>query len=199
LRVDKSKDNVSLDAVLRRHLGRLSAPDELWDRVVLPRVEHRTLHRPVVWILAASALTASVFAAAWGYHPHPLSLKENPEFRSNQASDIQAWVRNRTGLDLPLRDRPNPSIQMMGASVVESSGPTIAVRYRAGGQAFVLLVSRAGSQRSSTHRHADLNIAMLQNARAVSWTMAGQSYSLASPSVDGWQAACSVCHSTSLL
>ena len=197
--MDRSKNNMWLEAVLRRHLGRVSAPDELWDRVVLPRVERRTLHRPVRWILAVSALTVSVFAAAWGYHPRSLILKETPELRSNHAADIQAWVRNRTGLDLPLRDRPNPSIQMIGASVVESSGPTIAVRYRAGGQAFVLLVSRTGLQRSSMHRHTELNIAMLQNARAVSWTMAGQSYSLASPSADGWQAACSVCHSTSLL
>ncbi len=88
LRVDGSKDNKWLESVLRGHLGRASAPDEFWDRVVLPRVERRTLHRPIVWILAASALTASVFAAAWGYNPHPLSLKKKSRI------SVQSGVRH---------------------------------------------------------------------------------------------------------
>src|SRR4051794_20459289 len=67
-------DETWVETVLRQHLKRVTAPDELWDRVALPRVETR---RPSLWLLAAaSALTASVFAAAWGYYPRSISVSE---------------------------------------------------------------------------------------------------------------------------
>ena len=99
-------------------------------------------HSPSFWLLAASALTASVIAAAWGYYPRLVSLKEleslasarssqeNPqlEFQSDRPSDIQLWIRKRAGFDIPLLGRPNVSIQMIGANVIDPSTPIVEVR-----------------------------------------------------------------------
>ena len=154
-----------------------------------------------------------MIAAAWGYYPRLVSLKElesiasarssqeNPqlEFQSDRPSDIQVWIRKRAGFDIPLLGRPNISIQMIGANVIDPSTPIVEVRYKAAGQGFVLLASRAGFRSSAGLRHTDLNSTTLQNVRAVSWTMAGQSYTLASQAAEDWHAACLACHSAPLL
>src|ERR1044072_4200258 len=97
LRVGRSEtDKTWRETVLRRNLGRVAAPDDLWDRVVLPRIERpQSLGRPALWVLAAaSALTASVFAAAWGYYPRRMSvgdfeLNAQMEFRSDRVAEIR--------------------------------------------------------------------------------------------------------------
>lgn len=212
----RSEENKTwLEDVLRRRLGRVSAPDELWDRVVLPRVEdRRQFSHPGVWMLVtASALAVSVFAAAWGYYPHRLNVGEletlakqgvdqsspSVEFRSDEGSAIRTWIRNRTGLDIRLPAQSGSAIQIIGARVVDGAGSTVEIRYRAGGQVFVLLTSREGLRTSNGLRHADLSGAALQNARAVTWTMAGQTYTLAAQRAEYLHTACLVCHSDSSL
>src|SRR3954447_3306524 len=106
-----------LHRALRRHLGRVAAPDELWDRVMLPQVQSLGPRNwRGVWVLAAaSALAVSVFAATWGYVPRLGSGKARMEFQSANGSDIRTWIRNRTGLDIPLLRKPDASIEMIGA------------------------------------------------------------------------------------
>src|SRR4051794_39664451 len=83
-----------------------------------------------VWVLAAaSALAVSVFAATWGYVPRLGSGKARMEFQSANGSDIRTWIRNRTGLDIPLLRKPDASIEMIGARLIEGEGPTVEVSY----------------------------------------------------------------------
>jgi hypothetical protein len=74
--VDRS-DKSWLEPVLRRHLGRVPAPQGLWDRVVLPRMESsRPVIRRGIGIAAlATALTASVFAVASSYYPSDMQFQ----------------------------------------------------------------------------------------------------------------------------
>lgn len=204
-----------LESVLRRHMGRVAAPDELWDRVVLPRVDNRReFSHPGVWVLAtASALALSLFAAAWGYYPRRLSISElellakrgvdqdspSVEFQSGDGLAIRTWIRNRTGLDISLPAQSGAPIEIVGARVVDGGGPAVEVRYRSGGHIFVLLASREGLRGPGVLKHAEVGDAALQNARAVSWTMAGQTYTVAAERAEYLHTACLVCHSDSSL
>ena len=77
-----------LEPVLRESLGRVRAPQELWNRVhakPLPVIK-RSVERPgyrLLWSLAgASVVTASVLAVAWGSNP----TVAQPEFRLRPAA-----------------------------------------------------------------------------------------------------------------
>jgi hypothetical protein len=68
-----------LEPVLREGLGRVRAPQELWNRIqaspcpILKRSAERPGYR-LLWSLAgASVVTASVLAVAWGSNPARLS------------------------------------------------------------------------------------------------------------------------------
>jgi hypothetical protein len=72
-------DQKWLAPVLRRGLRRVKAPEKLWDRVTLPRVEQvrEEPRRTFMWMITgASVVAASLVAVAWGYYP---SIRVNPE------------------------------------------------------------------------------------------------------------------------
>jgi hypothetical protein len=77
-----------LEPVLREGLGRVRAPEELWNRIqasplpILKRSAERPGYR-LLWSLAgASVVTASVLAVAWGSNPGAAQ----PEFRLRPAA-----------------------------------------------------------------------------------------------------------------
>jgi hypothetical protein len=76
-----------LEPVLRRGLGKVAAPRELWDRITLPRVEMRAgPSRTFLWMITgASVVTASLLAVAWGYYP-----TQRVEFKSDHVAGREA-------------------------------------------------------------------------------------------------------------
>lgn len=191
-------DKTWLEPVLRRGLRRVQAPNELWDRVVLPRVEVRPRSRHgFVWMLAAaSALALSVLAVGWGYYPGHVGIDgtypRGMEFESSNALDIRTWVRDRTGLDVPLLAQSE--LQFLGARTVESG--TVEVRYRASNQDASLRVSK---YRIGLPQHKEISGRSAWNATSVSWTMADQAYTLAVGRADSMHLACLVCHTDSTI
>jgi hypothetical protein len=80
-----------LEALLGEHLGPVRAPQELWERVHMPR-EPRRERVAVRMAWAGAAVAVLVMGSAMGLH----TQMRNPAVRQ----PVQAWVKASTGLDL---------------------------------------------------------------------------------------------------
>jgi hypothetical protein len=186
-------DRAWLESELRRGLYQVSAPPQLWERVQqaqsAPAVVRRKARRALVWAMAASALLigvgmatvkASIGGARWKPDSQSVALHcQNP-------AELRAWVRARTGLDLPLRAEASPSIQLIGAQLVDDS-PSVQIAYRAGNRDAKLLVSRA-DRGAATAPHGRMG------GNVSSWIMDGQRFTLACANPADLQLACKLCH-----
>jgi hypothetical protein len=110
----------------------------------------------------------------------------NVAFHCQNPSQLRAWVRANTGINLPLRAEPATSIQLIGAQTFDGTRG-VRVAYRAGDRDAVLLVSRVNSGAANVpHNRASGNIS--------SWVMDGQRYTLACTDPAELQLACKLCH-----
>ena len=177
-----------LEPVLAEHLRRVPAPDELWHRVQMPRVERAPGSRlRFAWALAS---TLAIAAVAWGLHARVNALASrgaNLAFRCADPTEIRAWVKANTGLDIPLPAKPASTIQLMSARVVAGDSPSAEVDYLVAGHEARLVVSKA---RSETRPHRDL----ASSGSHASWTMHGQTYVLACADPAELRTACLLCH-----
>jgi len=156
-----------MEEELERSLRRVSAPEELWDRIQNPQPARGHVRtRFMAW----AAVPALMFVAVWGTHS-----RNNPaiQFHSSDPAEIRAWVRANAGLDVPLH-----AGNLAGAKVV--SPHTAEIAYRVAGRDVSLLVSNA---RTSVQR----------NGRSVSWMTGGQTYLLARAEPQDFKA-CVMCH-----
>ena len=177
------KDSTWVEPVLREGLPRVSAPSELWDRVSLPTPETPPSQpaRTFVWMLAAASIAASVVAVAWGYYPHARA-----DFRPMHTAELREWIRNRTGVDLPIASMPETKIQIVGVSL-EPSG-SVEVRYRVADKDAVLSIKPATNGRP----HAELR--EIERATTVSWFAAEHAFTLTVHRAGDMQSACLICH-----
>jgi hypothetical protein len=155
-----------LEDELEQSLRRVSAPEELWDRVQSPQqAPTRVRTRFMAW----ASVPVVMFVALWGSHS-----RNNPaiQFRSSDPVEIQAWVRANTGLDVPLHGG-----YLAGAKLASTG--TAEIAYRIAGHDATLRVSNAPA---SARRN-----------RTVSWTSAGQNYQLACAEPQDFKA-CVMCH-----
>jgi hypothetical protein len=192
---------VRIEPVLERHLGPVTAPDELWKRIQYPKApRQQAFHLRLVWALPAGLL---VLAMMWAIYPGPevhstqalgmRALSRGPadlEFRSAEAGEIQAWVKTRTGLDVPILAEPAPTIRLLGAQVVTGRTMMAEVGYRIGDRDAVLLISKADSTRTGNGRHSG----PFGDTRYFSWAMGGQVYTLACATPEDLRVACQLCH-----
>ena len=191
--------NPWLESELQRGLRPVSAPAELWDRVRGDRVQGNRVEAPrpritrgnrgLVWAMAAAVVMAVVGLSLMRSPDETLALQalaENSQlgFHCQNPAQLRAWVRAKTGLDVPMRDTPPASIQLIGA---RADGGRVEIAYRASDRDAVLLVSRAdGWSANSGHSRVSGNVA--------SWVTAGQRFTLASDSAADLQLACKLCH-----
>ena len=159
-------DKQWLSAELERSLRRVSAPQELWDRIQSPQPEPPVVRtRFVAW----AAVPMLMFAAVWGTHS-----RSNPavQFHSSDPAQIRTWLRANAGLDVPLH-----AGNLAGARVVAPHRAEVA--YRIGGREASLSVSDGP--------------APVQRARSVSWSANGRTYLLACAEPQDFKA-CVMCH-----
>lgn len=156
-----------LEQELEQSLRRVSAPQELWDRIQSPQ---QTPARVRTRFMAWATLPVVMFVAFWGAHS-----RNNPatQFRSSDPVEIQAWVRANTGLDVPLH-----SGHLAGAKLVSTG--TAEISYRLAGHDATLLISNAP-------------VAIRRNGASVSWTTAGLTYQLACAEPQDFKT-CVMCH-----
>jgi hypothetical protein len=174
--------NEWLEPELQRGLGGVTAPPELWGRVQSARVSRlQETSRKLVWALA---LTVVLSAMALSLVRSPVRTHSQAiAFHCQNPSQLRAWVKVNTGLDVPLRGAPPASIQLIGARNV---GERTEIAYRAGASDASLLVSRANGAADEPHNRLTGEVS--------SWVMNGQRYTLACDNPADLQLACKLCH-----
>ena len=205
--MDKNRDTqeTGLETVLTRHLRRVEAPEELWHCV--QHASHSPIphSRPRMTLVIAAVL--SLAALVWGFHfsrsktaanrtvvQALAGVPENLEFRSQEALRIQNWVKENTGLNIPLATKSSRSVRLVGARVMKTSTPTAAIAYLVGDRYAMLLVSGSASNLHTSAEHHSLTNERWKDVQVTSWTMHGQSYALASAATGDFHEACGICH-----
>jgi hypothetical protein len=94
--------------------------------------------------------------------------------RCQNPAQIRAWVRAKTGLDLPLRSGSSQSLELTSAQTIDGTRG-VKIDYRAGNHDAVLLVSRADASANSHSRF-------------------GPAFTLGSENPADLQLACKLCH-----
>ena len=132
-----------LEVELLSDLHPVSAPADLWDRVQSARVykpSSRLRPRGFAWAMAMSLVVAAA-GFLWVSSPvRQAQLAGDAELRCQNPAQLRAWVRAKTGLDLPFRAELPASIQLIGARRVASG---VELDYRASNRDAALMVSRA--------------------------------------------------------
>lgn|SRR5690242_6475393 len=192
---------------LNRHLGPVKAPDELWDRIQgTDVISFERARRPVrrvamAWVtVAAMAVAAVAGIATW--RNRNLSSEERAvralarapeqvEFRSGDLAEIRNWVKESSGLEVPLRGLPAGNVQLIGASLTRSGAPTAEIAYRVGNMDAALVISKMAE--GGDGKHAFVKSGSYHGANFQSWTMRGEMFTIAAADA---RAGCMLCHST---
>jgi hypothetical protein len=203
----RPEDRNKLEKALAKHLGRTPAPGQLWDRVQHPRAA--VARTSPVWLVWASAATAIVVGGAswimWRSAEAPVaveslavkSLASGPEhlqFRSEEAAAVRNWLRENAGIDIPLPPLHSPLVKIVGASVIPGEAPVAEISYRVGEDSATLLVAKEPTGARTYPRHEVRASEEFGGARVSSWTMRGQSYTLAWAAPGEFRVACLLCH-----
>lgn len=193
-----------LEMELTRQLAPVDAPDELWPRIAEPQIQQRPARTfEWGWALAAAAalvLTVTgglVWRIAQGRGLDSLAIEELHsagalDFRSEDPSEIRAWVKAKSGIDIELPDRlpAGSGVRLMGARMIARSGsPAAAVAYRVKDRTAALLVAQTHGSAGSAHRFARSGA-----GGVFSWTMRGEEYAIASSAGNDPRIACLLCH-----
>ncbi|MEP7354662.1 MAG: hypothetical protein ABI824_15650 [Acidobacteriota bacterium] len=219
--MQNSENGRELEQALRQHLGRTSAPDDLWSRIRERRAAdsvHSPITRPVWfgWASAAAALIVMVGGGwtAWRLYQPEVSveamaveaLTKGPEHLGIQSSDpreVRDWLKKNSNVDVPLPSiLKSPDMQLVGAAILpgpqdQGGRPVAEVSYRVGDQQAELLISSNPSGTRTYPKHQNQEITPLNGAKVSSWSMRGQNYTLAWGAPSEFKAACLLCHTGS--
>ena len=162
----------SIESILGDALGPVRAPGELWARVNAGTQRKAGVDGRLAWAMVAAVVVVGL-----------LSFGRPDAIRSSEPAAVRAWVLARTGTDVPL----------VGGGVVGARvrRGTVEIAYRAG----TLMVTRAASPGDPVHWIR----AAYQGKNALSWTMGGQSYTLACVVPGDLEAGCRLCHAEGVL
>ena len=166
---------------LQLALRPVAAPPELWGRVQSGRVSQpQTTSRGFVWAMALAVVLAAVALSVRS----PVRDSQQLAFHCQNPAQLRAWVKAKTGFDVPLRAALPASIQLIGARSAEGRAE---IAYRAGNRDALLLVSRAEAGTANIP-HSGLS------GKVSSWVMSGQRFTLACADPAALQLACKLCH-----
>ncbi len=204
-------DTTWLAPLLEQKLRQVAAPEEILTRVGDPQVPRAWSIFPSLAVLTAVTVVAT---ALWGFFPRLSSsantqaspaqvfaiqaLAGGPErldFQSGAVPEIRAWVKARTGLEIPLPSMTSNRVRLMGVCAVRGGTPAIEVAYRVSGHRAALLVSKASASTSGC-RHQFLTCESTGGARVSTWIMRGQLYTLAYAAPGNLRDECLLCHNT---
>ncbi len=198
---------------LNRHLGPVKAPDDLWDRISLTKNQGaeaisferarpaRRVQTALAWA-AAAALAVVAVAGIGTWRNRSLSSEERAvralarapeqvEFRSGDLAEIRNWVKESSGLEIPLRGLPAGNVQLIGASLTRSGAPTAEISYRVGGMEAALVISKMAE--GGDGKHAFVKSGSYHGSNFQSWTMRGEMFTIAAADA---RVGCMLCHST---
>jgi hypothetical protein len=201
-----------LDPVLEKHLARVEAPAELWARMraAAPGERLRPATTYPAWVAwATTAASLAVLAGGWllwtaVWKPQPVealavaALRSDPReltLHTEDATEVRAWVRAKSGIDIPLPPKHSPLVQILGARIVEAKPGRVAeVSYQVGEYRAALLVAKDPSGKTTYPNHEVRSSDPFEMARVSQWSMRGQSYTLAWAAPGEFRVACLLCH-----
>lgn len=210
----RKPDHHDLDRVLKKHLKRASAPEEvtpevtneLWRRVQHARAQVPARTSPAWPVWATAVATLAVTAGGWMVWQQmqaPRSVeemavaaltKESLRFRSQEASEIRTWLRANAGIDIPIPPMHSAMIEIEGADILQGDGAVAEIAYRVGDHRAALLVTKDLTGKRTYPSHEVRPSESFQDARVSSWSMRGQSYTLAWAAPGEFRVACLLCH-----
>lgn len=185
--MDREINKTWLEPVLAEHLRPAQAPGELWNRIERAR---KPAHKPersgmpairMGWVATAALLVAGASAIIRVHAAVP-----GVSLQSASGPQIQAWVKENTGLDVPLPAKLSEPVRLSGARV---SANGVEVDYFVRNRPERLLIAKAENATPAGHRFVDRSI------KKVSWTMGAQLYTVECATPEDAQAACVLCHS----
>jgi hypothetical protein len=195
----------NLDPVLKKHLGRVEAPVNLWSHVKGPVRSPRPAG--FAWAASAAALVVVVAGGwtVWNQFRTPQSveamaiaaLDRSPDelvLKTDDAASIRKWVRANAGIDIPLPPKHSSVIRVQGASFTSENPRMAEVSYRVGEFKAVLLVTKNPSGVTSYPKHDFRGSNPFEEARVTSWSLKGQNYTLAWTAPGEFRTACLLCH-----
>jgi len=191
---------------LKRHLGPVQAPEELWNRVQGARV----IASPPSWRLnwqwaAAAVASVALIAGVTVWANRSITSEERavralgrtPEqlqFRSDDLAEIRRWVKADSDLDIPLRGQPAPAVHLIGASLTRrgtnNGTQAVEISYRVGDMDATLVISKATGDGDG--RHAFVKSGSYHGTNFQSWTMRGEIFTIAAADA---RVGCMLCHS----
>jgi hypothetical protein len=181
--MDREINKTWLEPVLAEHLRPAEAPGELWNRIQRARKPERS-GMPAIrlgWVATAALLVAGASAMIRVHAASPgLSLQ------SASAAQIEAWVKENAGLDVPLPAQMPESVRLTGARL---AGNGVEIDYFVRSRPERLVITKADVPGPVGHRFVD------RSAKGVSWTMGSQFYAVECAAAEDAQAACMLCHS----
>jgi len=175
-----------LDVLLEDNLRPVAAPAGLWDRLWRPRLpQPKSSLIPGLAFGAAAVVAAALIAAV--ALPPARHANSQQALRSSDPAEIRAWVKNCTGLDVPLAQALPPSIQLVEARTATQEPRAAEIVFRLDGRETVLNVSAAPAAKPVT-----IQMAVHRQGQRT-WQARGVSYELKGNAV-GLEAACRLCH-----
>jgi hypothetical protein len=159
------------------------------------------------WATAAATILISV--GGWSYwqlhRENPVSIQTmalsalkhkagDMELRTEDATTVRQWVKAHSGIDIPLPPRHSSWVKIVGASISGSDDKIAEVSYQVGEYQAALLVAKDKTGAKSYPSHEIRPSDPLETARVSSWSMKGQSYTLAWMAPGEARVACLLCH-----
>jgi hypothetical protein len=129
-----------LEAELARQLGPVRAPESLWTAVQsgARHREPRIRMSLVLWPVVALMLLVASGDLAWQVGKSRQSLS----CRSSDPSEVRAWVKAHSGIDVELSCGRSENARLVGASVTRKPGAVMAaISYKVGSDDATVLVS----------------------------------------------------------
>jgi hypothetical protein len=193
----------NLDSVLKKHLGRVQAPPNLWSHIRSPRPAPAASW---TWVTAVAAV--ALIAGGWTLWnefraPQTVeamalaALDRSPAdlaLRTEDAASIRKWIRTGSGIDIPLPPKHSQAIRIQGARLSGESQRVAEVSYQVGQFRAALLVTKDPTGAKTYPKHDFRGSDPLEAARVTSWSMKGQSYTLAWTAPGEFRTACLLCH-----
>ena len=206
-----------LEGELSRHLGPVTAPESLWERIhQCPVPRQRSPLQWALWPVAAAMLLLTSGGVAWQsgkVRNHVGDMEQLAEqelqrlvagsndfdFQSSDPGEIRAWVKAKVKIDIDLAaGRSDGEVRLLGVRLIQHRGaPVAAIDYRVGEDAATLLVLRKASSAGTTLPASEHLFSRIQSAgssRLVSWSMREQAYTMALSGTRDPQGGCFVCH-----
>jgi hypothetical protein len=199
---------------LEKHLRRTEAPAGLADRVF--GAERRTVAAvpaALPWAMAGWALAAGVVLAVGATYlwradsglptveAMAVAALERPvadmEIRTDDAESVRRWVKAQSGIEIMLPPKHADVVRINGARLIPANGTRgrlAEISYEVGQYRAALLVSKDRVTSEGYPQHDFRDSDPYRAARVSSWTLRGQSYTLAWTAPGEFRTACLLCH-----